>query len=131
MHTPNLRISITMAFIMGLLLPAAETARRINQILAFEDVLRWFDDYLLGAVLLLAAFVVRNKPQKAGYLVAAWGVAAGALTGSLLGQLDGYFSATADDGIFASGVVVIGKAVILIYILIGLYFSLKANRELK
>ncbi len=131
MSNRNLRISITMALIMGLLLPIAETARRIHQILAFEDVLRWLDDYLLGAVLLIAAFVVRNKHQKVGYLVAAWGVAAGALTGSLLGQLDGYFSATGDDGIFASGIVVIAKAIILIHMLIGLHFSLKANAALK
>lgn len=131
MHNKALRISIIMALVLGVLLPLAESARRIQQILAMQDVLRWFDDYLLGAVLLLAAFVVKSKPHKVGYLVAAWGIAAGALTGSLLGQLDHYFAAIKDEGIFASGIVVIAKAVILAYILIGLRYSMKANNELK
>lgn len=131
MQHRSLRISIVMAIVIGILIPLAESVRRIEQILALQNILRWFDDYLLGAVLLSAAFVVRAKPAKIGYLVAAWGIAVGALTGSLLGQLDGYFSATKDDGIFASGIIVIAKAAILLYILTGLHYSVKANNQLK
>ena len=95
-------------------------------------VFHWFDDYILGAVLLAAAlYVWRGKENATEYLIAAWGIAAGALALSLLGQLDGYFKDVADAGIFSSGLVVIAKAVILLFIFIGLHHSIKASTTAK
>jgi len=117
-----------MAILLGIFLPLAETARRIHEILAFQNFFRWFDDYTLGAAMLLAAYAVWKQKQNATlYLIAAWGVAAGGLTGSLYGQFDGYFKSMADAGVFSSGFVLIAKALILFYILLGLQQSIKAT----
>lgn len=90
-----------MAIFLGIFLPLAETVRRIPEILAFQNFFRWFDDYLLGAILLLAAFAVyKQKQNSTMYLIAAWGAAGGALAGSLCGQFDAYFKNLADAGVF-------------------------------
>ncbi|MCX6197695.1 MAG: hypothetical protein NTY88_00550 [Bacteroidetes bacterium] len=128
MENKHLRTSMRMAIAFGILLPLAETVRRIHEVLAFENFFRWFDDYTLGAVLLCAAFLVWKQKQNATlYLIAAWGTAAGGLTGSLYGQFDGYFKSIPDAGIFSSGFVLIAKALILFYILIGLQKSIQST----
>lgn len=130
MKNKALQTSMRMAFIMGILLPLAETVRRINEVLAFINVLHWFDDYILGAVLLCAAYaVLKQTKNSTQYLIAAWGSAAGALALSLLGQIDGYVNSTPDAGIFSSGLVLIAKAVILAYILFGLQKSIQATDQ--
>lgn len=128
MKNKPLRTSMRMALALGILLPLAETVRRIHEVLAFENFFHWFDDYTLGAVLLLAAFLVwKQKSNAQLYLIAAWGIAAGALTGSLYGQFDGYFKSMPDAGVFSSGFVLIAKALILFYILIGLQQSIQST----
>jgi len=118
-----------MAIFLGIFLPLAETIRRIPEIIAFQNFFRWFDDYLLGANLLLAAFAVyKQKQNSTMYLIAAWGAAAGALAGSLCGQFDAYFKSLADAGVFSSGFVLVAKAAFLVYILIGLQQSIKATK---
>jgi len=128
MENKHLKISVRMALILGMFLPLAETARRMQQIMAFEDFFRWFDDYVLGAVLIIMAIRVRRKKQNSQeYLIAAWGMAAGGLALSLLGQLSDYSKNISDPGIFPSGFVVIAKFTILLFILVGLHQSIKAN----
>lgn len=118
-----------MAVFLGMFLPLAETVRRIHEILAFQNFFRWFDDYLLGSILLLASYTVyKQKQNSILYLIAAWGAAAGALAGSLCGQFDGYFKNLADAGVFSSGFVLVAKALFLLYILIGLQQSIKATQ---
>lgn len=125
MNNSPLLLSMRMAFVMGILLPLAETVRRIQEVLALQNILHWFDDYILGAVLLLAAYtVLKQKQNSAQYLTAAWETAAGALGLSLMGQIDGLLSGTPDPGIFSSGFVLIAKATILTYILFGLQKSI-------
>jgi hypothetical protein len=125
---PALLMSMRMAVALGIFLPLAETVRRIHEVLAFENFFRWFDDYTLGAVLLCAAFFVWKQKQNATlYLIAAWGMAAGGLTGSLYGQFDGYFKSMPDAGIFSSGFVLLAKALILLYILVGLQKSVQST----
>ena len=114
MQNKSLILSMRMAAVLGIFLPLAETVRRIHEVLAFENFLRWFDGYTLGAVLLCAAFFVWKKKKNASqYLIAAWGMAAGALTGSVYGQFDGYCKSMPDTGIFSSGFVLLAKALIL------------------
>lgn len=128
MKNKSLRTSMRMALALGMLLPLAETVRRIHDVFAFENFFRWFDDYTLGAVLLCAAFLVWKQKQNANqYLIAAWGAAAGGLTLSLYGQFDGYFKSMPDAGVFSSGFVLLAKALILFYILIGLQQSIQST----
>ena len=119
-----------MAVGMGLFLPVAETIRRINQILDYREFFSWFDDYILGGILLLAAYsVIKNKKNSVAYLIAAWGVATGALFLSLLGQFKYYQTTAGDPGIFSTTFVVVAKGLILIFILIGLAKAIKGNME--
>ncbi len=128
MKNKALLTSMRMAVALGIFLPLAETVRRIHEVLAFENFFRWFDDYILGAVLLYAAFLVwKQKHNATLYLIAAWGAAVGGLTLSLYGQFDGYFKNNPDAGIFSSGFVLIAKALILFYILIGLQKSIQST----
>jgi hypothetical protein len=81
--------SRNLAFTIGVLVPVAETIRRRGQLLQPENFIYWFDDYVLGAILLFAAWKAKQNPvhgQK--YLSAAWGLATGALFLSTLSQIE-------------------------------------------
>ena len=133
MENTSLKTSANMAIIMGIFLPFAETVRSIHEILAMKGFFSWFDDYMLGAVLLLSAIRVKYEKQNAAaYLIAAWGVATGAIALSFWAHLHDYFHSErlTDRGVFSSGFVLIAKALILLFILQGLYYSIKANRLL-
>ena len=128
MTSNDLRVSFKMAVVMGLFLPVAETIRRINQILEYREFFSWFDDYLLGAVLLWSAYKVYNKAKNSvAYLIAAWGIATGALFLSFIGQFRYYQTTSGDPGVFSTTFVVVAKGLILLYMIIGLTKSIKAN----
>jgi hypothetical protein len=128
MLSNNLRLSSIMAFAMGIFLPVAETVRRINQISDYREFFSWFDDYMLGAVLVWSAYKVFNKDKNAvAYLIAAWGIATGGLFLSFLGQFKYYQTDSADPGIFSTTFVTVVKGLILGYMLIGLAKAIKAN----
>jgi hypothetical protein len=106
MKNDSLRISTRMATIMGIFLPFIETIRRSNQILDPTKFLNWFDDYMLGGVLLISVYLVRKRVTNSlSYLIAAWGFASGALFLSFLAQFDIY--AKSDPGIFPTQLVAI------------------------
>lgn len=129
MENNSLKISMRMALFMGIFLPLAETLRRSNQLLDPTRFINWFDDYLLGGALLAAVYLVKKKrPNSISYLIAAWGVAVGALFLSFIGQFEYYQTATGDPGIFSTSLVAVIKGLILVYMLIGLALSIKANR---
>jgi hypothetical protein len=126
MKTNSLKISIRMATIMGVFLPFIETVRRSNQILDPTKFLNWFDDYMLGCVLLISVYLVRKRVSNSiSYLIATWGFASGALFLSFLAQFDIY--AKSDPGIFPTQLVAIVKGLILGYMLTGLYLAIQAN----
>ena len=128
MKNKPLKISLRMATIMGIFLPLAETVRRSNQISDLTKFLSWFDDYILGFVLLIAVYLVKKKIDNSiSYLIAAWGFVSGALSLSFLGQFNYYITATEDPGIFSTSLVTIAKGLILGYMLIGLHMAVKAN----
>ena len=90
--------------------------------------MNWFDDYILGGILLIAAWrALKNKKYSIPFLCAAWGIGVGALFLSFVGQFDYYKSATGDPGIFATALVAIVKGLILLYMMVGLLFGLKAS----
>ena len=126
MKNNYLKISIRMATIMGIFLPFIETVRRSNQILDPTKFLNWFDDYILGGVLLISVYLVKKRAiNSLSYLIAAWGFTSGALFLSFLAQFDIY--ANNDPGIFPTQLVAIVKGLILGYMLIGLYLAIESN----
>ena len=128
MENQALKSSMRMAVFMGALLPLAETLRRSNQLLDPARFLNWFDDYLLGGALLLAAYWVKQEKRNAGsWLIAAWGIGAGALFLSFIGQFEYYFEETGDPGIFSTTLVAVVKGLLLAYMFCGLYLSVKAK----
>ena len=128
MVNKSLKASANMAVIMGICLPLAETIRRSNQIFDATKFFNWFDDYILGIVLLIAVYLVkRNKSYSISFLIAAWGFTSGAIFLSFLGQFRYYITNTADPGIFSTNLVAIAKGFILAYMFIGLYLGIKAN----
>jgi uncharacterized membrane protein YdcZ (DUF606 family) len=128
MENGPFKISVRMALVMGIFLPLAETVRRSNQLLDPTKFLNWFDDYILGAILLTAVCLVNKKNTHANsVLTAAWGFLAGALFLSFLGQFEYYSTRTGDPGILPTTLVTVAKGLILGYLLIGLYLSIKAN----
>ncbi|BDA71529.1 hypothetical protein CAL7716_056950 [Calothrix sp. PCC 7716] len=128
MANQALKISVKMAVVMGVFLPLAETVRRSNQLLDLTRFFNWFDDYILGAVLLIAVYLVKKNVNNAiAYLIAAWGFVSGALFLSFLGQFNFYRTNTVDPGIFSTTFVAVAKGLILGYMLIGLYMAVKSN----
>ena len=80
-----MRFSWIMAVALGVLLPAAETVRRWNT--WRDDPLAMFDDYILGAILLLSAWYAACRPKRRQLvLTAVWGFMCGVGFLSLLGQ---------------------------------------------
>ena len=123
-----LKTSVKMATIIGIFLPLAETVRRSNQILDLTRFFSWFDDYMLGGILLIAVYLVKKKKNNAiSFFIGAWGFVAGALFMSFLSQFDYYITNTSDPGVFSTNFVTIAKGLILVYIIIGLYVAIKAN----
>jgi len=128
MKNNTLKTTAKMAVAMGLFLPAAETVRRFNQLLDPSQFISWFDDYMLGAVLLWAGYLVfKNTKNSVAYLIAAYGIGTGAVLISFLGQFYYYQTATGDPGIFSTTFVLIAKGVILLYLIVGLRMAIKAN----
>jgi hypothetical protein len=128
MNSKALNISTKMATIMGIFLPLAETVRRSNQLFDLTEFFSWFDDYILGSILLIAAYSVKkNVTNSISFLIAAWGFTSGALFLSFLGQFKYYRTPTGDPGIFSTSFVAIAKGLILGYMLIGLYLAIKSN----
>jgi len=126
----SIRSSAFMALAMGIFLPILETIRRSNQILNPKYFIHWFDDYLLGAILLIAALMVfRQKKNASLYLVAAWGMAAGTLLMSFLYQIDLYFNPGVEPGVFSKDIVALVKGLIVAYTWIGLWKSIQAQQE--
>jgi hypothetical protein len=129
MSNAKLKTSAAMAAAMGIFLPLAETVRRINQVLHFEEFFSWFDDYILGAVLLLAAYAVYKKKKNArAYLIAAWSLGVAALVLSFIGQLSYYNAGEDDPGIFSTSFVLLAKGAITLYMLTGLMMAIKSKK---
>ena len=118
---PGLLTSARMALIMGILLPVLETIRRSNQILHLQYFFHWFDDYILGALLIIAAIrVLRSKPNASLFLLVAWAATAGVLVMSLLFQLNLYLGFGKEEGVISTHVVAFVKGLLVTYSLIGL-----------
>ena len=85
---PAIRFSRDLAIVLGLTTPVLELIRRGHQLGDLRLFFVWFDDVLLGAVLLFGAWSV-SKDRQGGQriLTAAWGFMCGLAYGSFFGQL--------------------------------------------
>jgi hypothetical protein len=83
-----MRFEVIAAFVLGVLMPVLETARRgITHWTV--DFTTMFEDYLGGALLLIGAWAVyRAKSWSAIFLVLAWASISGGMTISFVSQLE-------------------------------------------
>jgi hypothetical protein len=103
-----------MAAALGVFLPLAESVRRFDELLDPARFPAWFDDYVLGALLLLAAYrAAAGKQNSYLWLIGVWGIAVGGLALSLAGHAGSLFIAYA-------------KGFLLIYSLCGLWLGVRA-----
>jgi hypothetical protein len=106
-----MRFEVAAAYIVGLLLPVAETVRRRTD---FSDIPRYVDDFIIGTLLIIAAWMVTRR-RAAGpiLLVLAWGAFCGGMYFSFFGQLS--HSATRDEsGLPASAIIAVKGALYLV-----------------
>src|SRR5262245_24874104 len=84
----QMRFEIIAAFVMGVLLPVLETARRGISHWAINFT-TMFEDYLAGALLLVGGWAAyRSKSWGPVFLVLAWAYFSGLMTSSFVGQLE-------------------------------------------
>ena len=92
-----MRFEVIAAFVMGILLPVSETARRGISYWAV-DFTTMFEDYLAGALLLVGGWATyRLRVWGSIFLVLAWAWLAGLLSSSFWGQLEETLRHTASE----------------------------------
>ena len=90
-----MRFEVIAAFALGILLPVLETARRGLSHWTI-DFTTMFEDYLGGALLLIAAWAAYRRRRWATiFLVLAWGAISGVMTISFVSQLEDTIRQTA------------------------------------
>ncbi len=92
-----MRFEVAAAFVLGILLPLLETARRGITHWAV-DFTTMFEDYLGGALLLVGAWAAyRDRPWGSIFLVLAWASFSGLMTSSFISQLEDTIRQTASE----------------------------------
>jgi hypothetical protein len=116
-------ISRYLAFALGILTPLAETIRRWST--WREDPASFFDDYIIGAFLLLGAWLTTKDVRRGRpFLAAAWAFLCGMAYASFFGQLQGIRLGIADPAPISSAWVAAIKGIGLAVGIICLVFSL-------
>lgn len=83
----DLRLSRNLAILLGIITPVLETIRRWST--WRENPLAFFDDYILGGLLLYGAWRVgRNAESGQKFLTAAWGFTCGMVYAGLTWQIE-------------------------------------------
>ena len=92
-----MRFEVAAAFVVGMLLPVLETARRGISHWAVEFT-TMFEDYVAGALLLIGAWAAyRQRSWGSVFLVLAWGYFTGLMSSSFWWQLEDTFRHTASE----------------------------------
>jgi hypothetical protein len=109
------------AYVMGVLLPLLEVARRRTNL---STVSGYVDDFIVGGLLLGAASLSsRRHPYGPAALVAAWGILCGGLYSSFFGQLES--GRPTDVSGLSSAIVISVKGLLYCVALYALYRSVR------
>ena len=116
--------SRNLAIFLGIITPLLETIRRWHT--WRENPPAFFDDYILGALLLYGAWRV-GKDASGGqrFLAAAWGFSFGMVYSSFIWQLEQMRLGTIDPAPISSGWVAIIKGIGFVLVIIGFITSLR------
>lgn len=124
-----LKTSARMAIVMGICLPILEVVRRSNQISELQYFMHWFDDFIIGGVLIFVGFkALKGNSGSILNLVIVWSMAVGVLVMSFLYQLNLYLGDDKEPGVFSKHLVALVKGLLVAYTIIGLTKSIKALR---
>lgn len=118
-----MRFEVTAAFVIGLLVPLLETARRgmVHWTVEFTTM---FEDYVAGALLLLGAWATtRARPWGSTFLLLAWAYFAGLMSSSFWWQIEETFRQTVSEP--NSMVVLVVKFLLWITCVVSLILSFR------
>src|SRR5262245_10504267 len=119
-----MRFEVGAAYVLGVLMPVAETIRRWGKI---DSITSYADDLIIGGLLLAAAWGVSTRKRWGpALLIAAWGVLCGGLYYSFFGQLER--GSSPDTSGLANGVVIAIKGTIYIVAIVALIRSMRRVR---
>ena len=118
-----LKLSRNLAVLLGIITPLLETYRRWST--WQSDPPSFFDDYILGGLLLFGAWqVTRNAKAGQKYLAAAWGFALGMVYGSFFYQLKLIGTAEPDPSGYSNELAVAVKGLGFLLVIAGFITSL-------
>jgi hypothetical protein len=120
----NIWFSRNLAVFLGIIAPVLETIRRWHT--WQENPPAFFDDYILGGLLLYGAWRVgKNAASGQRFLAAAWGFAFGMVYASLTWQLEQWRLGNPDPAPISSGWVVVIKGIGFALAILGFVTSLR------
>jgi hypothetical protein len=120
----NIWFSRHLAIFLGIISPLLETIRRWHT--WQENPPAFFDDYILGGLLLYGAWRVgKNAPSGQRFLAGAWGFALGMVYSSFFWQLEQMWLGAVDPAPISSGWVAVIKGIGFILVIIGFVTSLR------
>jgi len=122
-----MRFEIIAAFMIGVLLPVLETARRGISHWAINFT-TMFEDYVAGALLLIGGWAAyRSRSWGTVFLVLAWAYFSGLMTSSFVGQLEETLRQTASE---ANNLLVVGvKFLLWIVCVVSLVLSFRTATQ--
>lgn len=120
----GIRFSRNLAFVLGILTPLLETIRRWGT--WQSDPPSFFDDYILGGLLLFGAWRVTNDPRTGQkFLAAGWGFMCGMAYLSFFGQLHDMRLGEVDPAPVPTECVAAIKGIGFAFAILGLITSLR------
>jgi hypothetical protein len=118
-----IRFSRYLAILLGVITPLLETVRRWST--WQENPAAFFDDYILGGLLLYGAWRVgRDEAGGQKFLTAAWGFAFGMVYSSFFWQLEQNRTGSVDPAPVSGELVLLVKGIGFILVITGFFTSL-------